>query len=163
MNISLIYFNRTLWGHGEQCFSVQLVYTWLIVLYFSFLEVQNLNLGMNQLWQKKNKKNKKEEAGKSNFAEPKNRKSGTWSLPDYEEGTFYNKAQSSDHHITKEVVRYWKKKIKPPICHWKYVINYYQIKISALYIEIHPSINLCNRNPALQTFIMILHAMDVST
>ena len=55
----------------------------------------------------KEKQSNKEEAAKSNkHSEPKNRKSGTWSLPEYEEGTFYNKAQSSDHHITKEVVRY---------------------------------------------------------
>ena len=55
---------------------------------------------------KERQTSKKEEAEKSNFAEPKNRKSGTWSLPEYEERTFYNKAQSSDHHITKEVLRY---------------------------------------------------------
>ena len=54
----------------------------------------------------KEKQTSKKEAEKSNFAEPKNRKSGIWSLPEYEEGTFYNKAQSSEHHITKEVLRY---------------------------------------------------------
>ena len=76
----------------------------LIFLIFGSSESQPWN---DPTLTKEKQKTKKEEAGKSNFAEPKNRKSGTWSLPEYEEGTFYNKAQSSsDHHITKEVVRY---------------------------------------------------------
>ena len=89
--ISLIYFNRTLWEHGGRFFSVQLEYTLLIVLYFSFLEVQNLNLGMNQLWQKKNKQAKKKRLKNQILLSLKTGNRGYGLYPNMKKGLFTTK------------------------------------------------------------------------